>query len=361
MKTRSSELTRFALVLGLAAWAAGPPVEAQQAPVLEIALYPGIRVTGEVGATYVIESRAEVEGDFWLTRGCLDLTTPTAMWLDPVPTDSPRKICRAVKVTKPVVQTVANMVWIPPGTFVMGSPESERGRVDWEGPQTRVTLTKGFWLGKHEVTQQEYLAVMGNNPSYFQPANGYSEDLDRPVETVNRDDAEVYCQKLTEQERAAARIGTNAVYRLPTEAEWEYACRAGTTTRFSFGDALGCDDECGYCALFDSYMWWCGTQWPGRVGQKLPNPWGLYDLHGNVGEWCQDFFDWDHPEYPGGMVVDPQGPTTGSFRVFRGGGDLFDWPRWFGRARNCRSAYRYSEPGLRYRYLGFRAVLAPGQ
>jgi hypothetical protein len=165
MKRQSSKLTRFALVLGLAAWAVGPPVTAQESPLLEIALYPGIRVTGEVGATYVIESKNGAEDDFWLTRGWIELATPTAIWTDPVPADSPRKVYRAVKVVKPVVQTIPNMVWIPPGRFVMGSPEGERGRSDWEGPQTRVTLTKGFWLGKYEVTQREYLAVMGTNPS----------------------------------------------------------------------------------------------------------------------------------------------------------------------------------------------------
>ena len=137
MKTRIG----FALLLGLAGWM--PPVTAQDGPSLEIALHPVIRVTGEVGATYVIESKNVADDDFWLTRGWIELTTPTAIWMDPVPTDSPRKVYRAVKVTKPVVQAVANMVWIPPGTFVMGSPETERGRWDAEGPQTRVTLTTG--------------------------------------------------------------------------------------------------------------------------------------------------------------------------------------------------------------------------
>jgi len=343
---------------GLALWAMGPPAGAQEAPVLEIALYPGIRVTGEVGSTYVIESKAEVDGDFWLTRGWIELTTPTAIWMDPVPTDSPRKVYQAVKVTKPVVQTVANMVWIPPGTFVMGSPESERGRFDWEGPQTRVTLTKGFWLGKYEVTVGEYLALMGSNEC-IDPEN--PGDLDRPVECVSWHGAVAYCQKLTEQERAAGRIGTNAVYRLPTEAEWEYACRAGTTTRFSFGDALGCDDACGYCALLDSYMCWCGNGYLGRVGQKLPNPWGLYDMHGNLAEWCQDLFDWDHLEYPGGSVVDPQGPTTGSDRVVRGGGNWGVWRGWGRHAGRCRSARRDGhDPDGGYDALGFRVLLAPG-
>jgi formylglycine-generating enzyme required for sulfatase activity len=359
MKTGFSKLTRLALALGLSAWAVGPPVAAQDAPQLEIALYPGIRVTGEVGTTYVIESTTDVEGGFWLTRGWLELTTPTAMWMDSVPTDSLRRVYRAVKVTKPVAQTVANMVWIPPGRFVIGSPENERGRDDdREGPQTRVSLTKAFWMGKYEVTQREYLAVMGSNPSFYQPEMGFPEDLDRPVERVSWDDAVAYCQKLTEQERTAGRLPTGYVYRLPTEAEWEYACRAGTTTRFSFGDALECEDGCEYCALLDSHMWWYINGGPGRVGQKLPNPWGLHDLHGNVMEWCQDWFD----HYPGGMVVDPQGPTTGERCVFRGGYRWSVFDVRLGCVRSCRSAGRaYANPGSRFAHCGFRAVLAPGQ
>ena len=340
----------------------GPSAGAQEAPALEIALYPGIRVTGEVGVTYVIESKNGVDDDFWLTRGWIELTTPTAIWMDPVPTDSPGKVYRAVKVTKPSVQTIPKMAWIAPGTFVMGSPETERGRVGWEGPQTRVTLTRGFWMGKYEVTVGEYLAVMEENPCVDPGDPG---ELDRPVVCVSWHDAVAYCQRLTEQERAAGRIGTSAVYRLPTEAEWEYACRAGTTTRFSFGDALGCDDACEYCALFDSYMRWCGNGGPGadRVGQKLPNPWGLFDMHGNVWEWCQDRFGWDHREYPGGAVVDPLGPTTtGSNRVFRGGIHWHVWDLGNFIAKCCRSATRFSyDPGSSYHYLGFRVLLAPGQ
>jgi hypothetical protein len=118
-----------------------PRAGAQEAPALEIALDPGIRVTGEVGTTYVIESKTYLESDFWLTRGWIELATPTAQWMDPVPTDAPRRVYRAVKVTKPAVQTIANMVWVPPGRFTMGSPESEPARGENEGPQTQVTLT----------------------------------------------------------------------------------------------------------------------------------------------------------------------------------------------------------------------------
>jgi formylglycine-generating enzyme required for sulfatase activity len=199
-------------------------------------------------------------------------------------------------------------------------------------------------MGKYEVTQGEYLAVMGNNPSYF------TGDTNRPVEQVSWIDATNYCGTLTGREQAAERIPTNCVYRLPTEAEWEYACRGWTSDRrFSYGD------DPGYTNL-TNYAWYGansgGTTHP--VGQKLPNPWGLYDMHGNVWEFCQDWF----ADYPGGIVVDPQGPGTpfpGSGRLIRGSG-------WYDVAKDCRSASRStSGPVSRYYGYGFRAVLAPSK
>ena len=181
-------------------------------------------------------------------------------------------------------------------------------------------------MGKYEVTQGEYLAVMGSNPSYFQPPNA-TADTNRPVEWVTWYDATNYCSQLTQRERLAGRIGTNSVYRLPTEAEWEYACRGWTSTRFSYGDDLGYTNLTNYAWYGDNSG---GTTHP--VGQKLPNPWGLYDMHGNVWEWCQDRYG----DYPGGIALDPQGPATGSYRVIRGGG----WLYWRGIARYCRSALR---------------------
>jgi len=237
-------------------------------------------------------------------------------------------------------------------------------------------LTKGFWLGKYEVTVGEYLALMGDYPpAYYWHDPENLGELDQPVVFVSWDEAVAYCQRLTEQERAAGRIAPDAVYRLPTEAEWEYACRAGTTTRFSFGDALGCDDAgddghgYGYCTLLDSYMWWGGNGIVDfgqavppkgfRVGQKQPNPWGLHDMHGNAAEWCQDWMG----SYPGGAVVDPQGPSTGEARVWRGGGLSYCGPyRWCQHAKDCRSACRHGGgPDYGHGDLGFRVLLAPGQ
>ena len=310
----------------------------------------------------MIESKNGVDDDFWLTRGVVELTSTQATWSDSVPADGPKRIYRAVEVTKPEgVQPTENMVWIPAGRFTMGSPESERGHWEGEGPQTRVTLTQSFWMSKHEVTQGDYAELMGNNPSWFngdrteQGGQDYGTDLNRPVEWVSWDDAVAYCQKLTRLEQEAGRLPLAWEYRLPTEAEWEYACRAGTTTRFSFGDALECSDRCESCGLLEQYMWWCANTEPEgtrRVGQKLPGPWGLYDMHGNVVEWCQD---WASGTLPGGSVTDPQGAESGSFRVVRGGD-------WADKANLCRSARRSGDlPGFWGLYFGFRPVLAPVQ
>jgi formylglycine-generating enzyme required for sulfatase activity len=194
----------------------------------------------------------------------------------------------------------------------MGSPTNEVDRVDvFEGPQTAVTISRGFWMGKYEVTQGEYLTVMGSNPSWFTTNNGYSHDLSRPVEQVSWEDATNYCGQLTQRERAAGRIASNDAYRLPTEAQWEYACRAWTSTRFSYGDDPGYTNLTNY-----AWHWDNSGETTHPVGQKLPNPWGLYDMHGNVWEYCQD----RQGKYPGGIAVDPQGPATGWALGIRGGG-----------------------------------------
>jgi formylglycine-generating enzyme required for sulfatase activity len=255
--------------------------------------------------------------------------------------------------------TVAgNLAWIPCGTFTMGSPTSEPVRYSDE-VQHRVTISQGFWMGKYEVTQSEYAAVMGSNPSYFQGGN-------LPVEQVSWNDAVAYCAALTARERSAGRLPAGYGYRLPTESEWEYACRAGTTTPFHYGAALrsgmaNFDGRFGYPPCGGA-EWWSERAclnpsgiYLGRttsVGSYAPNAWGLYDMHGNVWEWCQDWYG----AYPSGSVSDPQGAPTGSGRVIRG-------CSWAGDAEDCRSAirYTYGYPTLRGSGLGFREVLAPGQ
>jgi formylglycine-generating enzyme required for sulfatase activity len=224
------------------------------------------------------------------------------------------------------------MAYIRPGTFTMGSPSSEEDRYDDEGPQTRVKLTRGYWLGRTEVTQRQWEALRGNNPATFKGA-------DRPVEQVSWTEAMEFCRKLTEGERSAGRLPDGYAYTLPTEAQWEYACRAGTTRPYAGSGNL---DEMGWFRSNSG-----NTTHP--VAQKRSNAWGLYDMHGNVREWCLNWND----NYPGGSITDPAGPAAGSRRVNRGGD-------WNNSARFCRSTDRGAlKPGTRFFYLGFRLALAP--
>jgi len=335
VKAAFSKLVRFLSILCLVVWTVGPRASAQTPAGLNIQTYAGLTITGAVGTVYSIEYVTDLaQTNSWRCLEFLQLPASSYLWSDKSAPATARRFYRAVESGAP-----PNMVFIPPGTFTMGSPTNEADRWLGDGPQTAVTISRGFWMGQYEVTQGEYLAVMGNNPS------GFTGDLNRPVETVFWYDATNYCAALTQRERAASRIATNSVYRLPTEAEWEYACRGWTSTRFSYGD------DPGYTNLTD-YAWYSGnsggTTHP--VGQKLPNPWGLYDMHGNVFEWCQD---WWADYYAGGIAVDPQGPSTGLYRVFRGGS-------WDNSARYCRSAGRSGTgPGYASNYVGFRVVLAP--
>jgi formylglycine-generating enzyme required for sulfatase activity len=234
----------------------------------------------------------------------------------------------------------ANMVFIPPNTFTMGTPTNEANRGADEGPQTTVTISHGFWMGKYEVTQREYLAVTGSNPS------GFPGNLDRPVETVSWPDATNYCARLTELDLAGGRIPPGSKYRLPTEAEWECAARAGSSTRFSYGD----DPD--YTELTNHGWYWFNSGVATHpVGQKAPNAWDLYDMEGNVWEWTQDW----HGRYAGGAVSDPQGPDSNStgVKVIRGGA-------WDAAEANCRPGRRQVEgvsPFIADYILGFRVVL----
>jgi formylglycine-generating enzyme required for sulfatase activity/tRNA A-37 threonylcarbamoyl transferase component Bud32 len=235
---------------------------------------------------------------------------------------------------------------IPAGKFQMGSPSSEPGRFSSEGPQREVTISRSFYMGIHEVTQEQYEAVMGANPSSFQKGKvlkkggWFSSDevmgpSDRhPVERVSWPDADDFCKKLS------AKTGRRVC--LPTEAEWEYACRAGTESRFSFGDSD---------SSLSDYAWYTGNSGSSThpVGQKKPNAFGLYDMHGNVWEWCSD---WYQDSYSGLSLQDPKGPNNGAYRVLRGG-------CWFNSPQICRSAYRYgNSPASTGDGNGFRVVVS---
>ncbi len=209
------------------------------------------------------------------------------------------------------------LIWCAPGSFMMGSPLEEVGRFEDE-PLHPVKLTRGFWLGKHEVTQAQWESVMGENPSRFKGA-------DRPVENISWDDCKRFIDKVN--------VSLGGVARFPTEAEWEYACRAGSSA------AVAGSGHLNDMAWYDDNS---GSQ-THTVGKNLPNDWGFYDMHGNVLEWCADWFS-----TAGAQSVDPKGPSTGSFRVLRGG-------CWFFYARDCRSACRLKrDPGIRNCIYGFR-------
>jgi formylglycine-generating enzyme required for sulfatase activity len=221
----------------------------------------------------------------------------------------------------------------------MGSPTEEVGRDLDEGPVTRVTIPRGFWLGRHEVTQAEFQRVMGANPSIN------TGDAARPVERITWYEAMDYCTRLTRASEVEGLLPTNHVFRLPTEAEWEYACRAGTQTRFSNGDDLGEID-------LPRFAWFArnSESMTHRVGGKEPNPWGAFDLHGNVWEWCLDRWEGG---LPGGAITNQPVSAKGPLRSARGGS-------WLYEARSCRSANRDDYgPSNRCGDVGFRVVIAP--
>jgi len=298
--------------------------------------------------------------------------------------------------------TVLPMRWMPPGDFVMGSPEGEAGAYDEEGPRLEVRLTHGFWLGRTPVTQGQWRAVMGGSPKtqvakfladtrqyklgdkqqtlreYWElpadtdPGSRVGDELSGlPMYYVTWSDAMDFCAKLTEMERAAGRLPPGYEYTLPTEAQWEYACRAGTTAATYAGD-IEIHGDC-HAPVLDGIAWYSGNssvgfngigwdtsncidkQYPGGraaprlVAAKEPNAWGLHDMLGNVWEWCFDGY-W---KYPGGKVTDPVGNPEGATRISRGGA-------WNGKARDCRAACRnWTWSYLPNYNMGFRVALAP--
>jgi formylglycine-generating enzyme required for sulfatase activity len=254
--------------------------------------------------------------------GAADRATPPAK----KPAPGPGKILTLDLGNKVTMK----LALIPSGKFMMGSLKEEKDRQDDESPQHEVTISKAFYMGIYDVTQEQYQQIVGKNPSAFKGAQN-------PVECVSWDDAVEFCAALSK--KAGRPVS------LPTEAQWEYACRAGSKTRFSYGD----DND--YAGLGD-FAWYAknsgDTTHP--VGQKKPNAWGLYDIHGNVWQWCAD---WYADSYAHATKADPTGPASGTLRVMRGGS-------WAGNPWHCRSAYRLgatpNNQGLVNRN-GFRVVV----
>ena len=231
--------------------------------------------------------------------------------------------------------------WCPPGEFMMGISTDGPGWDDDETPVHEVKLTKGFWLLETQVTQVMWSGVMGENPSCFKGDRN-------PVENVSWDDCQEFCRKLSQK------LGQRV--KLPTEAQWEYACRAGTTTPFNFGYTLNGDKA--NCDGRHPYPYGTCAEGPylaktSPVGSYESNAWGLYDMHGNVWEWCSDYYDGDYCSRS--PTCDPENTTVSLYRVRRGGS-------WDYFAGDCRSAIRsFGEPGRPDKNRGLRVMLVPGQ
>jgi formylglycine-generating enzyme required for sulfatase activity len=321
------------------------PTLGQVAPVLSIQLSPAISITGTNAGLYAVQATSDPSGsNGWACVGLVQLPATNCLWVDTHAMSNQQFYRTAL--------TSTNLVYILPGTFTMGSPTNEalRGTGEIDEIQHIVTISKGFYMGKCPVTQAEYLTVAGTNPSHF------TGNTLLPVESVSWANASNYCALRTAQERAAGLIPTNWVYRLPTESEWEYACRAGTVTAFYLGSALhsqqanfvGTNE---YDSVAGSIYNPTGVnlQTTTVVGSYAPNGWGLYDMAGNVAEWCQDWSG----SYPTGFVIDPQGPSTGVGKVIRGGS-------WLNSGVDCRSAARSGiKNGNSSNFVGLRVVLAP--
>ena len=236
-----------------------------------------------------------------------------------------------------------DMAWIEPGDFRMGSPDDEAGHDKDEAPVHAVKLTKGFWMGRHEVTQAQWQKVMGTDlaaqQSHAAPDSAAAAaGPGLPMCFVSWEDAVAFCAKLNETEMAAGRLPAGWQYALPTEAQWEYACRAGSEGAYSAGN-------------LDAVAWYDGDadEAAHPVGRKVGNAFGLYDMHGNLFEWVADWYG----PYAVADAADPNGPSEGSFRVFRGGS-------WLGGAALCRSAYRgNAKPDFCANGIGFRIALVP--
>lgn len=303
---------------------------------------------GRAAISAWLDGKQQAKGDFLVLVSSAGGTQPWSLpgfpkstgWnlyasvLRPAP---PPTMPRIETQNQPVVTNSIGMklVLIPAGKFQMGSPDSDADALGGEKPQHPVQITEPFYLGATEVTQEQYEHLMGENPSSFEA------DPQRPVEQVSWDDAVEFCKRLSQQE--------GKTYRLPTEAQWEYACRAGSTAKWHFGD-----EE----SRLGDYAWYRSNsdETTHPVGQKKANAWGLYDMHGNVNEWCADWYDVVYyRESPTENPTGPAGPVPGLRRVYRGGS-------WLAGAGFCRAGYRYNfESGGPTSYRGFRVSLVPAE
>jgi len=260
-----------------------------------------------------------------------------------VTTQPTQLVVEGTHTTHTVPSISMEMIFCPPGTFAMGSPTKEAGRVGGE-TQHPVTLTHGFYLGKYEVTQSQYQTIMNGNTTGLNSDPSNFKGSNRPVERVSWEDAQIFLAQLNAIEQTAGRLPAGWKYVLPTEAQWEYACRAGTNTAYSWGNDINSSHA--------NYNWDGGAnngddfKQTRDVGKYLPNPWGFFDMHGNVREWVHD---WE-ANYPSGAQTNPEGPASGSDRVNRGGS-------WFHGGTSQRSARRYNMiPGYIFSDIGFRVA-----
>jgi formylglycine-generating enzyme required for sulfatase activity len=311
-------------------------------PNVRLRMVPEITITGIPGSTNVIEYvNLLKDTNNWITLTSIVLKAEQEIFYDTSAPASEKRFYRVyalgqTSTTNVFQELLTSMARIEAGTFLMGSPESDPERGDNEFPQMQITFTNAYWISKYEVTQSEYTAIMGNNPSYF------NEGGSLPVENVSWHESVAFCEKLTQKERQSGRLPEEYVYRLPTEAEWEYAARAGSTNRFSYGDDIGYQKS-------SNYAW--TSQNSGNkthaVGQKTPNSYGIFDMYGNVFEWCADNF----ALYPGGNFINYQGPQSGVDKVYRGGS-------WGNSPMESRSAARGGiEPSTKLNSFGFRYVI----
>ena len=254
-------------------------------------------------------------------------------------------LCISTSFAQEPAQEITNSIGmklklIPKGTFKMGSAANDPD-ADLDEPQHQVTFTQDFYIGEFEVTQSQYEKVIGSNPSQF-PRNKNIDRSNYPVEQISWEDAVAFCQGLSNlpDEKAAGRV-----YRLPTEAEWEYACRAGSQAAFCFGDDA---------RLLNQYAWFDknGEGQTHPVGLKRPNDWGLYDMHGNAWEWVADWYE----VYPRKSVTDPKGPRSGTDRVYRGAS--WNYNPGYLRSAN-RTATSPKVRGFEFLSISFRIALDP--